>query len=214
MIEKTSSLHKKGLLMRYCFFIVLFTVYSCFGSHFEHKKDDLLKKLYSLGVFKKGDFTLKSGQKSSLYIDLRGVISCPDILIQLGDCLWGLIEKEQFDVLCGVPYAALPIATTISIIHNKPMIIKRKEAKNYGTKRLIEGIFCKGDRCLIIEDVITTGGSILETIASLKEEGLNVTDIAVCIDREQSGVALLKQQGYRVHVLYSLHEIMNALVSF
>ena len=197
--------------MRSRVLILILFFQSSFAFDYQSNKNDLLKKLYQSGAFKSGDFTLKSGQKSSIYIDLRSIISSPEILLQLSECLWSLIESTSFDVLCGVPYAALPVATAISITHKKPMIIKRKEAKNYGTKKLIEGVYKKGDRCLIVEDVITTGSSILETIEALEQEGLKITDIVVCVDREQSGVATLKAQGYCVHVLYSLAEIRNFL---
>lgn len=196
--------------MKISFLVLALICSPIFCFDFEENKKDLLKKLYISGTFKTGNFTLKSGQQSSLYIDLREIISNPDILLQISECLWSIIEKEHFDVLCGVPYAALPIATAISLTHKKPMIIKRKEAKNYGTKKMIEGIYHAGDRCMVVEDVITTGSSILETIACLEQEGLTITDIVVCIDREQSGVAVLKSKGYRVHVLYTLSEILSS----
>lgn len=76
-----------------------------------------------------------------------------------------LDEKVQFENICGVPYTALPMSTLIAVKGNKPMVLRRKEAKGYGTKQLVEGIYEKGDRCVIVEDVISTGSSILETIA-------------------------------------------------
>lgn len=78
----------------------------------------------------------------------------------------------KYEQLCGVPYTALPLATLISVYDSKPMIIRRKESKSYGTKKLLEGNYKKGDVCLIVEDVITSGSSVMETVRDLRKEGM------------------------------------------
>jgi uridine monophosphate synthetase len=103
-----------------------------------------------------------------------------------------MLPLDNFDLICGVPYAALPMATAMSLESYIPLIIKRKEAKNYGTKKLIEGIYQKGQNCLLVEDVITSGKSLIETIAEVEQEDIKVADIVVVLDREQGGKELLK----------------------
>src|SRR5207245_10513587 len=103
-----------------------------------------------------------------------------------------------FDVLCGVPYTALPIATCLSLTQEIPMVMQRKEVKDYGTKKRVEGVFQKGQTCLIIEDVITSGSSIEETLKILQEEGLIVHDVAIVINREQGGKERLEKKGIKI----------------
>lgn len=174
-------------------------------------KREFFLEIYPLEVIKFGRFTLKSGIESPFYVDLRPLASEPRILKNLSSHLLKLLKLENIDVICGVPYAALPMATAMSLESDIPLIIKRKEAKSYGTKKLIEGIYKKGQNCLLVEDVITSGKSLLETITEVENEGLKVTDIVVVLDREQGGKKFLEEKGYRVHTLFSISEGVNIL---
>lgn len=174
-------------------------------------KDRLASSLYQIGVIQFGEFTLKSGQTSSIYINLRKIISYPDIMRQVAELMWDAVQQSKFDLVCGVPYTALPIATCLSLDHNIPMVMRRKEKKDYGTKQLIEGEFKAGQSCLIIEDVITTGGSIIETAADLQQAGLVIEDTVVLIDREQGGRQNLEKQ-FKVHSVLTISEILHALL--
>lgn len=169
----------------------------------------LLEKLQQAQAIKYGSFTLKSGAISPIYIDLRVLVSYPELIKAIGQALWQKINHTHFDFLCGVPYTALPIATCMSIENNKPMVMRRKEAKNYGTKKMVEGNFSANQSCLIVEDVITTGGSVLETAEDLKNSGLLPKTIAVVVDREEGGKQKLEQAGYEVFSLFTLSELTN-----
>ncbi|CAM2888003.1 orotidine 5'-phosphate decarboxylase [Chryseobacterium flavum] len=176
----------------------------------ESKKEFFLE-CYKLGIIKFGRFTLKSGIESPFYVDLRPLASDPKILKNLANYLLEMLPLDNFDLICGVPYAALPMATAMSLESYIPLIIKRKEAKSYGTKKLIEGIYQKGQNCLLVEDVITSGKSLVETIAEVEQEDLKVSDIVVVLDREQGGKQLLESKGYRVHTLFNISEVCGIL---
>ena len=176
----------------------------------ESKKEFFLE-CYKLGIIKFGKFTLKSGIESPFYVDLRPLASDPKILKHLANYLLEMLPLDNFDLICGVPYAALPMATAMSLESYIPLIIKRKEAKQYGTKKLIEGIYKKGQNCLLVEDVITSGKSLLETIPEIEDEGITVSDVVVVLDREQGGKEMLESKGYRVHTLFTISEVCRML---
>ena len=176
----------------------------------ESKKEFFLE-CYKLGIIKFGRFTLKSGIESPFYVDLRPLASDPKILKKLANYLLEMLPLDNFDLICGVPYAALPMATAMSLESYLPLIIKRKEAKEYGTKKMIEGIFQKGQNCLLVEDVITSGKSLLETIPEIENEGISVSDIVVVLDRQQGGKEMLESKGYRVHTLFTISEVCSIL---
>ena len=169
----------------------------------------LIPQLFEIGAVRHGSFTLKSGTISPIYVDLRGTISYPKLLIEIAEALYKCVKNCSFDLLCGVPYTALPFATAISIRHTIPMVLRRKEKKEYGTGKILEGIFRKGDRCLIVEDVITSGSSILETTQDLRREGLHVEDAVVLVDREQGAVSNLANEGISVHSVLTLGQLLK-----
>lgn len=177
-------------------------------------KDQLILDLHTINAIKFGEFKLKSGILSPYYLDLRMLVSYPYLLKLTASVFWEKLRLLYFDVIVGVPYTAIPIATSIELEHEQSMIFVRKEKKDYGTKKLIEGQYHKGQKAVVIDDVITNGESKLITIKPLEEEGLVVEDIVVLLDREQGGIELLKGHGYRCHPIFKMNEVFNTLLSY
>jgi len=160
-------------------------------------KKRIVGLLKQIGVIQTGEFTLKSGKKSDLYFDLRKLYSDPTIFKIICSLMWNLVDTD-YDLICGVPTGAIPMATIMSAERECPMIILRKEEKQYGGKNLVEGTFEKGDRVLLIEDVMTTGSSIQESIEKLESLELKVVQTIVVINRGSNLIkSLLTEQDIR-----------------
>jgi uridine monophosphate synthetase len=170
---------------------------------------DLADDLLTAGCIKFGEFTLKSGLKSPIYIDLRQIITYPKLLEQIGAAYLPILEKLTFDRIAGLPYAAIPIATSVSLQGGYPMIYPRKEVKEYGTKAEIEGAYETGETAVVIDDLATTGGSKFEAIEKLTAAGLKVRDVVVLIDRQSGAKEALEQQGYRLHAVLTITQLLD-----
>jgi uridine monophosphate synthetase len=169
----------------------------------------LVEGLLSMGCIQFGEFTLKSGLVSPIYIDLRRLVAFPGWMTQVADVYIQQLAQLEFDRIAGLPYAALPIAAAISLQGNYPMIYPRKEVKEYGTAAVIEGLYHPGETVVVIDDLATTGGSKFEAIEKLTEAGLNVRDVVVLIDRESGAREALAASGYRMHALFTLSQLLD-----
>ncbi|MCH7968298.1 MAG: orotate phosphoribosyltransferase [Thaumarchaeota archaeon] len=171
--------------------------------------------LHEKGAIKFGDFTLTSGKKSSYYVDLRIVPSFPHqfrkMIKQLQNIISEKIGLENFDYLVSVPTSGLVIASALATETVKPLIYVRNKPKDYGTSKLIEGSFEQGKKALMIDDVATTGGSVVNAIKSLKEAGIVISDAFVIINRMECASEALEAEGVKIHNLTDILEITNSL---
>lgn len=173
----------------------------------------LILKLFEYGCVQFGQFTLASGKQSPIYIDLRRVVSFPDVFKMAVEAYLRLLRGVKFDLLSGVPYAALPVAAVTAWKLGMPLIYPRKEAKAHGTGQIVEGAFQSGQTAIMVEDVITSGGSILTAAENLRNVGLVVSDAVVLVDRKQGGVEAMQKNGINVHPVLDIFEIIDVLKS-
>ena len=171
--------------------------------------------LFEKKAIRFGDFTLASGKKSSYYIDLRLVASFPHQFRRLIKNMQGEIAEnvglESFDSLTSVPTGGLVIASALAIETVKPLIYVRTKAKDYGTTKMIEGHFKDGIKVLMIDDVATTGGSVINAIKLLKQKQIEITDAFVIVDRMEGASENLKAQGVKMHKITDIREIADNL---
>ena len=171
----------------------------------------LILSLHDAGCVQFGEFTLASGQQSPVYLDLRRIAGDPALLRQVASAYAALLEPLQFDRLAAVPYAALTIGTAVALATDRPLIYPRKEAKSYGTGQLVEGPFAPGERVAVIEDLVTSGGSVLRAVETLRNAGLQVTDVVVLIDREQGGPQNVAAAGCQLHAALTMTQVVATL---
>jgi uridine monophosphate synthetase len=176
-------------------------------------KSNLADDLLESGCVRFGKFTLKSGKVSPIYLDLRRLVSHPRILQGVAKEYAKMLGKLQFDRIAGLPYAALPIGTAISLEMNRPLIYPRREVKEYGTKAAIEGDYNAGETVVVIDDLATTGDTKIESIQKLEAAGLKVKDIVVLIDREQGAKEMLAKAGYNFHAVTTLRKLLDEWIA-
>ncbi|MBD3189398.1 MAG: orotate phosphoribosyltransferase [Candidatus Heimdallarchaeota archaeon] len=175
-------------------------------------KEQIIKVLEQTGALKFGEFTLASGAKSKYYIDMRVIPNYPrefDLLIEQAV---EYLQKNcsQIEGIVGIPLTGIPFGVLIAYKLGKPFYLLRKEPKEYGLKKMIEGEIEKGQRILIVDDLITSGGSKVYAIEALREIGAEVKDVFLFIDRTPDGLAAFeKEQGIKVHYLINAEDILK-----
>lgn len=169
-------------------------------------KDYLIDILKENQVFKTGDFTLSSGKKSNYYVDMKKAITEPNILKTIAELINQSISDYNIDKIAGPTLGAVPIATAVSLQSKIPLLMIRKEKKGYGTSKLIEGELNKGDNVIVVEDVTTTGGSLIKAINAIQENGGIIKRAFVVVDREEGAVNEFEKENVKFEPLISVNE--------
>lgn len=178
------------------------------GGSAAHPHAALAQDLFDTGCVRFGEFTLKSGAVSPIYIDLRRLSGFPRVLRRVARAYAHVLRELEYDRIAGIPYAALPIATALGLALDQPVVFPRKETKAYGMRAPVEGGFQAGETVVLVDDLATTGASKLEAIETLSAAGLRVHDIVVLIDRHGSARADLEGRGYRFHAVLALRDLL------
>ena len=169
-------------------------------------KEYLIDLLKENEVFLRGDFTLSSGKKSDYYINMKKAITEPEILSTIAKLITQPIDEDNVDKVSGPALGAVPIATAVSLESEIPLLMIRKEKKGYGTSKLIEGELNSGDNVIVVEDVTTTGGSLLKAIKAIQENGGNVTRAFVVVDRQEGAIEAFEKEGIMLEPLIKVNE--------
>jgi orotate phosphoribosyltransferase len=185
----------------------------------EEEKLFLMKQVGILliknNAIKFGDYILASGKRSPYYIDLRLTISSPITMDWIANSLTRIIlneiGKNRIDKILGVPTAGVPFATVVSQKLGIPLIYYRQARKEHGVRKKVEGILERNDRVLIIDDLITTGESVIETAEVIRDQGGVVNELVVLLDREQGGQQRLRTTRIEPHVLFKISDAMTWL---
>ena len=172
-------------------------------------KEYLIDLLKENEVFLEGDFTLSSGKKSNYYINMKKAITEPEILSTISSLITEKIKDDEIDKVAGPALGAVPIATAVSLESKLPLLMIRKEKKGYGTSKLIEGELLEGDNVIVVEDVSTTGWSLLKAIKAIQENGGNVKRAFVVVDRQEGAIEAFEKEGITLEPLITVDEFFN-----
>ncbi|HSI32642.1 MAG: orotate phosphoribosyltransferase [Phycisphaerae bacterium] len=168
-------------------------------------RDQLAKRIAELALLR-GDFTLRSGRKSSYYLDKYRFETQPDVLRGLGKLLAEKVTPD-IDRLAGPELGAVALAAAAAMECGKPFVLIRNRKKDYGTGKQIEGVLNKGEKVLIIEDVLTTGGQVLESVQSLRDAGAIVDRVVAIIDRQEGARANIEGAGLQFDALFTTADL-------
>ena len=169
---------------------------------------DLARRIYQTAHIT-GEFTLRSGAKSHEYFDKYLFEADPKLLKDIATAL-GPLVPAGIDALAGLEMGGIPIAAMLSQLTGLPVLFVRKKAKEYGTCKIAEGGQVRGRKLLIVEDVVTSGGAILDAAKALRDEGADLSRVVCVIDRESGGTANLAKAQLDLKPLFTMTELKAA----
>jgi len=177
------------------------------GDSMQALKDALL----SCGALMYGDFTLASGKKSGYYIDIKKATTDPSVLSVIADGMLTVLTKRniKYDKIAGVVLGSVPLAVALSLKTGIPFLMIRREKKDHGTGKMIEGSIESGDRVIVIEDVVTSARSAAEAVTLLRESGAIVDFVVAVVDREEGGRDYLKSMNIELISLLSSNDLLG-----
>jgi orotate phosphoribosyltransferase len=174
----------------------------------------LADALFRIGALRFGKFTLASGRPSSYYLDLRVVPSDPEaygLAVESYKVMAGSIGVGNFDTIAGVATAGVTVSSPLAYLLRKPMLYVRREEKGHGLGRLVEGAARPGWRTLVVDDLVTTGGSIMSAVEALRKSGCIVKEALVLVDRLEGGKSNLAAHGVRLNAFADVKELVEIL---
>jgi orotate phosphoribosyltransferase len=168
-------------------------------------RDELAKRIADVALLR-GEFTLRSGRKSNYYLDKYRFETQPDCLLELGKMIAARIPADT-QRLAGPELGAVPLAASAAMQCNRPCIFVRNQKKEYGSAKQVEGVFNPGDKIVLIEDIVTSGGQVLEAADCLKDLGLVIQKVIVIIDREEGGREVITNAGLKMDALFTTTDL-------
>ena len=173
--------------------------------------DDELRDAIREHAYLEGDFVLRSGRRSRYYLDKYRFETRPDLLAALGERIAAAARDHSPEAtrLAGPELGAVALAAAGSLASGLPFLIVRKAAKDYGTVKRIEGVYEEGECVCVIEDVVTSGGALVEAVEALRQAGLIVRTAVCVVDREEGGADALARQSVELRPIFVAEELLN-----
>lgn len=173
---------------------------------------ELILEFEEIGMLNFGEFTFKSGIQSPIYTNMRILISYPKLMKKVAKVYSELLKNLKYDRLGGIPYAGLPLTAAISLEREEPWVFYRKETKAYGLGNIVEGEFKKGERVVIIDDLVSKGDSKFDAVAPFEAAGFEISDFVVLMNYGFGADEVLKASGYSLHYAFTMHDVVSVLL--